>query len=105
MRTSGIDRQPSSWTRGSPPSDTISGLIITIGLRLSSLSETSSTSSRRGTPTCTRGEADAGRGVHGLQHVVDQAPQVVIDALDGADGWRRIGSGSVTIGSLAMRLR
>ena len=30
-----------------------------------------------------RGKADAWRGIHGLEHVVDQRPQLVIDRVDG----------------------
>ena len=74
-KISGIDRQPSSPF--AEPSEDDLGFTITMGCSRRRCRDSLGTTDLR------RGEADAFRRVHGLEHVVRQATELVGHALDG----------------------
>ncbi len=62
------------------------------------------TMTRLGTPIWIGGQADAGGVVHGLQHVIHQRAQLIIDLLDGLrDLLAGRGSGTTRMSRIAIR--
>ena len=105
-----MDRQPSTPSTVSSEVFTISGLAITYSFGLTffgSLPASSHPLSGRigildhdqsfRDPNLRRGQTDARRLAHGLDHVVDQRLQILVEVETGRALRRRTGSGRVTI--------